>query len=67
MIAPGTRVFLVREGKAVRHGVVRAVETAHVLVEIEGESNPWGGPAREWHSRGAVEPRTLIGVDREGE
>lgn len=66
MIARGTRVFLVT-GEAVRRGVVTEVETAHVCVEIDGETDRWGGPVREWHARAVIEPKTLIGVDRDGD
>jgi len=33
--------------------VVVAVETNHVLVELEGVENRWGGPERKWVDRSA--------------
>lgn len=32
-------------------GTIVRVETAHILFEIDGEENPWGGPARQWFDR----------------
>lgn len=48
----GTRWVIIDEDQTI--GTVVAEETSHVLVELEGIENRWGGPERRWISKGGL-------------
>lgn len=66
----GARVAVLayEEEKGIRlDGVVTAVELSHILIELTGRVDRWGGPERRWYPSALVQPRASIVVLEDGQ
>lgn len=51
---------LVLRGAIVSTGRVMALETSHILIEIDGLKDQWHEPMRRWLPIGAFEPEVVL-------